>query len=296
MGDKVTWNHPAQHRWRFTLVWGVIVLHLLSCEDNPDAHVCESLENKMLSLARAHGIAITDSGTSFPITTAGGEVNAQICSLSSAGAYVNLLLEELSIYPSVFIRAIGLRRILLCAWLTRDGQAREAVMDLQRSELYLDVVRSEGKPCYLRYIIHHEIFHLFDHVDDNEVLRDVSWSALNPIGFAYGHGGRAMQEVPDVGALTNDIYGFTTKYATSGPEEDKAEVFAAMVVFPQFIAYRGLGDGVIHAKVQRIQRLLERICPSMDIEFWNRIKALRRDVQCRVYSSSCCPNGRLAGR
>jgi hypothetical protein len=124
-------------------------------------------------------------------------------------------------------------------------------------------------------VLHHEYFHIIDYKDDGQLYRDDAWSALNPPDFKYGAGGKTAQGDPSIGVWTDKNPGFLDKYAMTGVEEDKAEVFAAMVIDPDFMAVRVKSDPVLAAKQRRMKELLVKFCPSMGEPFWKKVTALR---------------------
>ena len=89
---------------------------------------------------------------------------------------------------------------------------------------------------YLCRVLHHEFFHIIDYRDDGDVYEDKAWAALNRPGFHYGTGGKNAQHVASARELTEKFPGFLNYYATTGVEEDKAEVFANLIVDPAYVA------------------------------------------------------------
>ena len=182
-----------------------------------------------------------------------------------------LLAEELAIYPRPLLKRARLKRIVLASELAFDGQLRGAIPDYAHDVLYYDVARGSYSRSYQRTAIHHEFFHVVDYLDDGQVYRDDAWAALNPDGFHYGDGGRAMQEDALVSLLVADHPGFLTRYATAGVEEGKAEVFSRMIVAPREVARRAALDPVLAAKVRRIKTLMKNFEPAVDDAFWKRV-------------------------
>jgi hypothetical protein len=103
---------------------------------------------------------------------------------------------------------------------------------------------------------------LIDHADDGDVYNDNTWNVLNPIGFRYGNGGVNAQTTRNTGALTDSIPGFLTHYATTGVEEDKAELFAFSITHKDYIAIRIRTDTTLAAKLTRLQAILKNLCPG----------------------------------
>jgi len=71
--------------------------------------------------------------------------------------------------------------------------------------------------------------------------------------------------------VLREIPGFLTTYATSGVEEDKAEIFGHMMTNYTVVAKRAATDAVIREKISAMKRLLERFCPAVDQKFWDDV-------------------------
>lgn len=231
------------------------------------------------TLARAAkhcGVRIADVQVDLDVETPFGPITAKPAGSALAG-FTPLLAEELVLYPPALMRRSRLKRVVLCSGLAFDGQPRGAVPDYWHDDLYLDVARGAFSPAYQRTAFHHEFFHFVDYRDDGDVYRDDAWSALNPPDFFYGPGGRNLQNDPSASLLTDKIPGFLTSYATSGVEEDKAEVFSRLILAPREVQRRADADPIVGRKVARMKHLLRTFDPSVDEAFWRRIAA-RPDI------------------
>jgi hypothetical protein len=187
--------------------------------------------------------------------------------------FAAVLADELAIYPRALMERSRLKRIVLASGLAFNGQLRGAVPDYGGDALYFDVTRGSHSLPYRRAAIHHEFYHVLDYRDDGEVYRDETWSALNPPGFRYGPGGINVQDDAFGFFLVDDAPGFLTRYATSGVEEDKAEVFSRMIVAPREVARRAAADPVLARKVERMKTLMKKFEPGVDDAFWARVGA-----------------------
>ena len=173
---------------------------------------------------------------------------------------------ELARFPSGVLRDSGFRRILACNGLTEAGQAIPSLPNVQQS-LLLDI---DAPPAYLRRLLHHEIFHFIDFLDDSQLNSDPRWEALNPTDFSYGAGGRAMRRAGSA-KLTAEIPGFVTEYATSAVAEDKAEVFACVMMFPGEVRALARTDPVIARKIQLLREEVQKHLPKLGRQFWDSI-------------------------
>ena len=118
---------------------------------------------------------------------------------------------------------------------------------------------------------------IIDFRDDGLVYKDERWQALNPADFKYGSGGKNAQETKDTSVLTDKYPGFLNHYSTTGVEEDKAEVFANLMVEPGYLAERMKTDRVLKAKTERMRELLKDFCSDMNDKFWDTVKNAKRN-------------------
>lgn len=215
--------------------------------------------------------------TKFPVRTTHGPITGRQAVRVDIDRYVRLLGPELRLYPHQLIKQSGLRKVVLCTDLKFDGQARSAIPDFEHQTLFLDVKRGASDARYQRLVIHHEFFHIVDYVDDGKLNQDAVWSRLNAAKFRYGEGGRAAQNNPTTSVLTTNYPGFLNHYSTTAVEEDKAEVFAHLVVNAEYCRQRAAKDKVLSAKFDRMKLSLNKWCSALDTSFWQRAEMVRRD-------------------
>lgn len=228
-------------------------------------------------IAKAYSIEVVYTGQVFPVTTRSGEIAGACPSLEVVDQYAPLFAQEFGLYPAELIKAAKLRRIVFCVDLHFAGQRRNAIPDFEHDTLYLDVKRGDHHRAYLRKVIHHEFFHMIDLRDDGKLYGDERWSALNPEGHRYGDGGRNSQTNSRTSVLTSEASGFLNHYSTTGVEEDKAEVFANLLVEPEEVAKRAAADKILEAKIAAMQKLLAEFCPQVNDSFWRTARATKRD-------------------
>ncbi len=210
----------------------------------------------------------------YPVNSYYGTISASNADVRDVTDYCELLAEELTLYPPDFFRRCNLRQIVLCRDLVFRGRKRGALPDFQSRVLYLNVLRGKSDPRYQRRVIHHELFHVIDEQDDRELYSDPEWSALNAETFQYGGGGATMQ-ADGAAAEMSDTPGFLTRYATSGVEEDKAEVFSHMMTAYELVQKRATTDPVIRAKFSGMKSLVARFSRDMADAFWEKVSRRR---------------------
>jgi len=184
-------------------------------------------------------------------------------------AYEALFVKEFSLYPASFVEKAVVHRIVFGAGLSVDGQVRAAVPAFDGETMYYDAVLGASKPHYQRLVIHHEFFHMVDQ-RMGFLDRDPEWEKLNAPGFRYGPGGANMRR-KGVGDLTDKIPGFLTMYGTAAVEEDKAELFAHMIVDGPYVKKRASQDAVLAAKIGLLDKRLAAFDPAMGTSFWKKI-------------------------
>lgn len=223
------------------------------------------------TVARKYDLELVTSAPRFPIRLQTGTIDGEAAEAADVESYLAIFAREWSLYPPELVRRTKLKKIVFCTNLTYERQRRTGIPDFQNDVLYLDVARGRRNELYVRKVIHHEFFHIIDLRDDGRLYEDERWSRLNPPPFKYGAGGRALQDDPTATAGTDEP-GFLNRYAAAGVEEDKAEVFAHMMVEPRMIAERCQRDSRLRAKVERMRELLAEFCPDANSAFWANVE------------------------
>ena len=220
------------------------------------------------ALCRKFQIEIdTRPGKIYPVETNFGKITGTNATRAAVDKYAAILAEELSKYPSAYLRKTKIKKIVLARNLKFAGQERAAVPDFQNNLLHLDVLQGNWNEIYQRTVIHHELFHVVDWRDDGKLYEDRDWKKLNPSKFRYGKGGKNARG-PDQWPLDSSLTGFLNKYSMSGVEEDKAEIYANLIVRPGTIRRRAQKDAVIASKITSMKKLLYAFSRSMNRDFW----------------------------
>jgi hypothetical protein len=196
-------------------------------------------------------------------------VKAAPATASQLRAYEPTFIKEWSLYPPSYVLKAEVHRIVFGIGLSVDGQFRAAVPAFDGDTMYYDPQLGSANLHYQRIVIHHEFFHMVDQ-RMRSLRRDQEWAKLNAPDFQYGTGGAKMR-TSGVGELTDKIPGFLTMYGTSAIEEDKAELFAHMVVDGPYVKSRTRQDPILSAKVALLQARLAKFDPAMGDDFWKKI-------------------------
>ncbi|MBI4952649.1 MAG: hypothetical protein HY908_11495 [Myxococcales bacterium] len=218
------------------------------------------------------GVRVVVPATGLALRAGHGTVTADPPARADVLAVTALVERELALYPAGWLARIGLRNVVLCERLAEDGRAIPSLPNVRES-LLVDV---SGAPAYLRRLVHHEIYHFADVVDDGQLLSDRAWEALNAPGFRYLGSGRGAR-APEPTWPGLDAPGFVSRYATSALEEDKAELFALMMVAPRRAAELAAADPVLATKVAALRDHVGSIGGELDGQFWERLAAERVD-------------------
>ena len=177
--------------------------------------------------------------------------------------------EALSQYPAQVLERMHVDHVVLMRQLKFRRQHRNGTMVGRTGTMLLNTdTFARATQREIARAVHHEVFHALDYAD-GDLWNDPAWDALNRPDFRYGGGGRTMQELKGAGAWDPDRAGFLTQYATSGNEEDKAEMFSWMMVELQKVEARAGRDPVLQAKFDRIKELCLAFDDDLDDGFWS---------------------------
>lgn len=249
----------------------LLVKLLLAGAVHARAQAAAGAPGELAKIAKAYDIEIVTAGPNFPVKTTYGAIEGKQAGGRELENYVRLFAPEFTIYPLSLVKRSQLRRVVLCDGLHFAGQRRNAIPDFEHDTLYLDVSRGSYNKSYQSKVIHHEFFHIIDYRDDGYVYQDERWASLNPPGFRYGSGGINAQDLLYTSVLAEKFPGFLNHYSTAGVEEDKAEVFANLIVDHAHVGRRIQKDAVLREKVKLLQEQLTRFCPDVNGEFWRNV-------------------------
>ncbi|ATL48120.1 hypothetical protein COR50_13640 [Chitinophaga caeni] len=198
--------------------------------------------------------------------------------------------EEWEKYPPAFIRSIDIKNVYFVRNLQVYGQTRYAMPDGASNDLYYNTdyvgIRKES---YLRHSLHHELYHLIEKQFFGDFYYvDATWASFNPPLFSYSTGGADAYAKQQFSKQVHPYKGFVSGYATSGLEEDKAEVFAYMMTGNQFLQLlRWSQDDIILAqKMAYMMGFTRGICREMDMEYFLKI----HEIKTKQVSQPLLPN------
>lgn len=246
----------------------------------------QQLDKKLLSqveqLECDYDVKMVFDQADFPKQRPGSYlIQGRQSTLQALTEYLPMFLHEWRLYPPSLVRNTDLKLIVVGAnfRLPFEAQGRNAIPDYYHDAMYYDVNLSLSGELYQKYqleVVHHEFFHFIDFKDDGEVYEDKEWKKLNVPEFKYGRSGKSVQGDANQGNVTDKYPGFITLYATSGVEEDKAEVFRCMMVNLRELEMRAEVDVVLSKKIARMKTLLHTFCPDVNEGYWQGLRAIDR--------------------
>jgi hypothetical protein len=172
-----------------------------------------------------------------------------------------LIRTELEVYTQRSIKSTYLKEVVLGSNVRHNDSPVGGLCVAHEGILYFaaDKLRNWNGS---RRTFHHELFHCLDYHDDAWKYFDPNWAALNENSFSYSDANKHKQQqsVPRLGFITN--------YAMTAVHEDKAELFAYMIVHHQTVKEMAENDPILQVKVDYLKNLTRSACPDFDDYFW----------------------------
>ncbi len=186
----------------------------------------------------------------------------------------NRLLRVLGSLPPSVIAGAGLRRIQLVEDLVTDGEPVAGLLDLAAATVILDT------GLLTEHVVHHELFHALDleraddpawvahrwpELDVPETLS--TWWSLREIDWWHdlppGVEGRALEPL-----------GYATAYGATSPLEDRAELFAALMVREESdrLHARADGDTFLGLKLEAQKAQARGLHPDLERSWWRPVE------------------------
>ncbi|HRK20830.1 MAG TPA: hypothetical protein PLX06_03435 [Fimbriimonadaceae bacterium] len=225
----------------------------------------------LADVAKASGLTleVVEKPTTWPARNY--QVVADAASAGGLKKYEPLFVEEWNRYPASLFKKAKVTKLIIGAKVAMNGQIRAAVPAFDLDTMFYDAELGNYRPDYQRVVIHHELFHMIDQ-RMGVMRRDPEWAALNGPEFKYGDGGHNVRNL-GAGELTDKLPGLLTPYAGSAVEEDKAELFAHLLVNPAFVTERAKLDPVLAKKIELLKRRLATFDPGLGESFWRPVRS-----------------------
>lgn len=234
-------------------------------------------------LGERYGLDIVWRGGPYSYTYDWGGGHARDAAEWEIEEFTPILIDELSLYPEDFLTRVGIHRVILARdlWLTQQGVEQNISGYIFDDALLLSVsytYKVNNRDKQRRYM-HHLVWHQFDGLHGT-TWEDPEWVALNPAGFEYGvlTRGGIHDRTSDTGLLSDQYPGFVNRYGTGNVPDDKADLFAYMMVLHPWVMDRAREDRYLRAKVDVMKARLAQFDPAFNDAFWARIDRIGRDV------------------
>ena len=164
--------------------------------------------------------------------------------------------EELARYSPSMLRATRVKKIALVSKLTRNNVVRPGTHT--GFTYYVNVEEQPSEP-FERHLFHYSMASTVLRRFCGEMTSlEPRWLTLNDPAFRYGGGGKVYRPSSDMNH--NDApRGFSSLYSRAGASEDKAEVFAMLMVPDdlRWMKERAARDPILAAKMKYMQSLID---------------------------------------
>jgi len=165
-----------------------------------------------------------------------------------------IIFKALSILSDSSLKKLGMKYLILCSRTMAGGQEIGGIPVPPLNLLMLGVGGGDNNSDYLQNIFLHELYHLIEYRFNS--FNDAEW--LRRFGTGYANSYRGLMKRSSIGSGKK---GFLNIYAMSFPREDRAELFANLLLMPdKVIAHiRSTNDQLLKEKVIYLVKKSERL-------------------------------------
>lgn len=199
---------------------------------------------------------------------------AELADYGRLSYYIQLFQQEIKKYPPDFFSRLKLRDVVFVKKLFYQDRPADGAYDAVHNRIYLDFLRSGGNRLSQQHNIHHELFHVID-VQSGEIWEKEDWNQLNSDGFKYSKEAEKNQNplTDRLHIFDNPVKGFMTPYSQTSEKEDKAELFACLMMESQnkLLNRWSKDDLVLQSKISHLKNLLYQFCKGFDEEYWTNL-------------------------
>lgn len=205
------------------------------------------INKKIQQISEEYNISIIYGNETFDIAE---NVNAiPVMNDEKIKLQLEAIKKSLEKYDVGFFKEDSLTIILL-DYFQNDNLALASRNNLGEYKIYLSYNEN------LERSIHHEIYHIFEYMNNiNDSNEYINWNNLNPKNFEYNQDIKYLTNQYVYGSSydNDDIY-FVTRYSKTSPKEDRAEVFAEMMI--KKYDFKNINN--ITAKIKTIYNVLQK--------------------------------------
>jgi hypothetical protein len=167
----------------------------------------------------------------------------------AAGSAIASALSKLS---DAALSKLGLKYVVLCSRVLAGGQAVGGIPVPPLNLLMLNVDEHGGNTPYQQYIFLHELYHLIEFKFNS--YQDAEWQQLFGAAYANSYEGKLKRS-----AIGSGKRGFLNAYAETYPHEDRAELFASLLLDPAGVFAQMRDDVLLQKKVRYMAEKCERL-------------------------------------
>ncbi len=196
--------------------------------------------------------------------------------------YLLLFEEEIQKYPKKFFVDGRLKGIVLVKTMFNKENPAEGIYDYKTKMIYMDFLRSQGRKIAQQHNIHHEIYHFIEYeAIGRRGWQDLKWMKFNPEGFKYGHleefGKNARTDLK----YSSQEAGFVSPYSMTAMKEDKAEIFACLMVESQHKLMHkwAIKDRILENKIKYMKDFMSLFSDHIDEQFFDKLFKYRKNAQ-----------------
>lgn len=166
----------------------------------------------------------------------------------SAATTVSSALQNL---PDAVLSRLRLKYVVLCSQALAAGQS---IGGIPVPPLDLLMLSAAGDSGSLQHRTLHELYHLLEYRSGG--IGDADWSSQFGAGYSNRYPG-LLRKAP----LGSGKPGFVSAYGETHPHEDRAELFAYLVLSPREVAdlIRRTGDSVLRQKAHYLGDKCQRV-------------------------------------
>ena|SRR3989344_2811395 len=206
--------------------------------------------------------------------------NLEEVDLAQTKKFALLFIDEWKKYPIDWVDNSNLEIIAFVKTLYVDGNYRAAVPITNPKGVYYDsnllssYINSPENLYYSNEVIHHEYYHLIEYSYFGDFYNsDNIWSSFNNPDFKYISAGKDAYASSDYQHQAHPSEGFVSTYSRYALEEDKAEIYAYIMVTED---YRNIlewveSDPILLKKVNYMKNFMQSHSSSMDDNFFRRV-------------------------
>lgn len=191
-----------------------------------------------------------------------------------------IIVQELKLYSEPFLAKSKARQIIFCNGLYTGSTFKlkqwGGLADYEHRCILIDATLPT---YYLPEAFHHELFHFIDW-QMGFAEHDPEWKGLNDPQYPYRGQGLEKKLYSETESI-----GFISSYAQTSIAEDKAEVFAYLIVQASTVEYYAKRSQVLQRKVDCIKRRLQDFCPEINKDFWANLPARSRQSNVTLRSA-----------